>query len=95
MSARLAAASGFAVVALLLALTVTTLVTAALPANWAGVELAAFFFIALGAVLAGPLIRTGAAGSWRAAANGMILAGVFGLVLWVTLVATIFLFLGD
>lgn len=95
-TSRLAAIAGFAVPVVLLALTLAAQVTNALqPIGWDGPEyLVAFLCIALGSAVAGSVVKAATRGPWRAAGNGMVLVGLFGVVLWVLLVVTIFWGLG-
>jgi hypothetical protein len=88
---RLAALTGFAATAALLVLTVVSLVTNALqPLGWHGLEHVLFFFIALGAALAGPVVKVAAPAPWRSAGSGMVLAGLIGVGIYIALMVTIY-----
>ncbi|MFJ5984647.1 hypothetical protein [Lentzea sp. NPDC092896] len=89
---RLVALAGFTATAALLVLTFAALVTnALLPLGWQGPEyLVAFFCIALGSAIAGPVVKRAAPVPWRPAGSGMLLAGLAGLGLLVALVALIY-----
>lgn len=82
---KLASLAGFATPAVLLVLTVVALVDNTF--GWqGGAYVVALFWIALGSAAAGGLVRVAAAGSWRSAGSGMVLAGATGVAFSVVLV---------
>lgn len=85
---RLAAWAGFATITALLALTAVAFQTDALESfGWQGGEYAySFIWIALGAAIAGLVVKVAAPAPWRSAGTGMALAGTVGVAVVITLI---------
>jgi len=84
----MAATAGFAVTALLLVLTAGGYLNNTFSSlGWQGGEYAyAFVWITLGSVLVGAVVKAAAPAPWRSLGSGMLITGVIGVVVVLTLV---------